>query len=397
MTAPDTHAPIRLLFIIPSLGAGGAERQLCALLRAMDRTRFTVHLAVFYDRGDYDGGELWPEVEGLPGLTIHCMGKRRGLFSHFALARRMVSLVRHIRPQLIHGYLGGNLYALLLSRLVGACYVWGIRRTSADSGKITLKSRLNTKISARLSRLVPLIIFNSRAGRHNHEAMGFRGHRHIVIANGIDVERFHPDGPAGLAWRRQHGLESASPLIGIVGRFHPVKDHDTFLRAMARAVRHHPTLRAVCIGGGSPAGTERLQARARALGIADMVAWTGVSTDMPAAYNALDMLALTSTDEGFPNAVGEAMACGVPCVVTRVGDAEDIVGDAGLVVDVGDAAAVAEAIGTLLDEQPADRAARQERARDRIRARFSTRRLADHTQNALEALVRGDDAKMSRS
>jgi glycosyltransferase involved in cell wall biosynthesis len=314
------------------------------------------------------------------------MHKRQGLSSHLVLVFRMLSLARHIRPRVIHGYLGGNLYALLLSRFTRASCVWGIRRTSADPGKMNWRSRLATRITKWLSYLVQLIIFNSQAGRSNHERMGFRARRHVVIPNGIDVGRFHPDKSAGIAWRMRYDLEIDRPLLGIVGRLHPVKDHDTFLRAVALAIQHHPEMRAVCIGSGSSAG---LQIQEKALGVKGYVYWVGLCTDMPVAYNALDILALTSTDEGFPNVVGEAMASGVPCVVTRAGDAEDIVGNTGLSAAVGDAAGIASAISMLLAESHEARVLRGSAARTRICDNYSVQALAERTQRVLEELVWG--------
>lgn len=383
----EEMSPIRLLIIIPSLGAGGAERQLCELVRAMDRKRFAIHLAVFYDQGEYDGGELWPELESLPGLRIYPLHKRQGLAGHILPLLRLLMLGRRLRPQVIHGYLSGNLHALLLASLLGVGCVWGIRRTSADPDKLGWRSRLVTRAMVPLSRRVALIIFNSWAGRGNHERLGFRGRRHEVIANGIDVTRFRPDPEAGRMQRARWGIEDSCRLVGIVGRLNPVKDHVTFLRAVALACRNRPDLRAVCIGGGPAETGAALKAEAEALGIADRVIWAGVCTDMVSAYNALDVLVLTSTDEGFPNVIGEAMACGIGCIATRVGDAEDIIGDTGLIAGVGDAPALAKAIGLLLNEEAGDQYRRGVKARERICMRFNAETLGRNTENVLEALI----------
>jgi glycosyltransferase involved in cell wall biosynthesis len=380
-------AKTRILFLIPSLVANGAERQLCELVRHMDPDAFEVHVVVFYDPDQCVGGDLTPDLAGLPHVRLHSLHKRRGGAGLLLALPRLLGLVRSIGPELIHGYLDGNLPALMLGWPLGIPRVWGIRASAADPARLRGLPRQLFRTSQWLSRHVDLVIFNSQAGRQSHQATGLRAPNTLVIPNGFDTDRFRPDPEAGARQRQAWGVPAGVPLLGIIGRLAPVKDHPTFLRAAAWISRSRPDVRFVCVGTGPSGYAERLRDQARTLGLAERVLWPGHSGAMAAVYNALTLLVLSSTEEGFPNVIGEAMACGVPCVSTRVGDAALLIGDTGLVADVGDAEALAQAALRLLGETGPERQARAGAAERRIRASFSTRALARNTEAALRGLL----------
>ena len=378
-----------ILFLIPSLVAHGAERQLCELVKHMNRARFEIHVVVFYDPGSYIGGELGSEITALPNVTLHSLHKRRGPIGFLTALPRLLALIQRTNPDILHGYMDGNLPVLLMGRLLRKRIVWGIRRASSDLSKLNRRAlRLGTLL-AQLSRYVDLIIFNSEAGRINHERAGMWGCRALVIPNGFDIQRFTPNPAEGAAQRRAWGVAAEVPLIGIVGRLAPVKDHPTFLRAAARLHQEWPTAQFVCVGNGPGDYTESLKNLAKSLGIADHLLWPGVCDQMSAAYNALSLLVLSSTDEGFPNVIGEAMACGIPCVTTRVGDAALLIGDTGAVTDISDDVGIAVAASRILRESPEARATHAQAIRSRICSMFSVQALASHTEQALLSLLPG--------
>ncbi|HJW34553.1 MAG TPA: DUF2334 domain-containing protein [Holophagaceae bacterium] len=380
-------AKTRVLFLIQSLASGGAERQLSELVRHMDTDRFEVHLAVYYDPGYHNDGKFWPLVEAHPGVKLYSLHKKKGLTGFLTAIPRLFKLARRIRPQVIHGYSDGNPLALLMGKLLGAKVVWGIRRTSSHQSSLNERARRLQKWLIRASHFVDLIIFNSEAGRINHAAMGMKPHRAEVVPNGFDVERFHMNPSKGAEQRQVWGVPGHVPLIGVVGRMNPVKDHPTFIRTAARLSSEWPDARFICIGGGPAAYVESLKAQAQALGIGDKVLFPGTCADMPAAYNALNLLILSSSDEGFPNALGEAMACGVPCVATRVGDAAVLLGNTGLTADIGDDEALAQAAATLLRESEAERSQRALASRQRVSGTFSLEALVQRTENSLLSLL----------
>ena len=382
-----------VLFLIPSLVAHGAERQLCELVKHMNPDSFEIHIAVFYDPGSYIGGELGPEITTLSNVTLHSLHKRRGLTGFLTALPRLLAIIRRTKPDILHGYMDGNLPVLLMGLLLHKRIVWGIRRSSSDLSKLNRRAKALGAVVAQFSRYVDLIIFNSEAGRINYDRMGMRGTRAFVIPNGFDTLRFAPNPADGAAQRRAWGVPAEVPLIGIVGRLAPVKDHPTFLRAAVRLRQEWPAARFVCIGNGPADYTDSLKALAKTLGIADRLLWPGVCDQMNAAYNALSLLILSSTDEGFPNVVGEAMACGIPCVATRVGDAALLLGDTGVVTDVADDVAIAGAVSSILRESPEARAGRARAARSRICSTFSVHALARNTEQALLSLLPGNSSE----
>jgi glycosyltransferase involved in cell wall biosynthesis len=122
------------------------------------------------------------------------------------------------------------------------------------------------------------------------------------------------------------------------------------------------------------------------LGLADRVVWAGFRQNMPAVYGALDVVTLSSSfGEGFPNVVGEAMACGLPCVVTDVGDAALILGDLGWVVPPRSPRALADAWLAALAQEPHPEI--RLRRRRRIEENYNLERMIDRTEQALAALL----------
>jgi glycosyltransferase involved in cell wall biosynthesis len=208
-----------------------------------------------------------------------------------------------------------------------------------------------------------------------------------VVPNGIDTERFRPDPAARLRQRATWGVAADEPVVGLVGRLDPMKDHATAVRAAAALVAREPRLRLVFVGEGPAAYVNEVRALASSLGVGGLVTWAPATRDVAAVYNGFDVLALCSAfGEGFPNAVGEAMGCGVPCAVTDVGDAAWVVGDTGFVAPVGDAAAVARSWAAALDARRADPALGA-RCRARIVTEFSVPALVRRTLAALDGVM----------
>lgn len=384
---PPPAGPLRLLLVARSLEPGGAERQLLDLIRGLDRTRVAPALALLYDRG-----ELRAEAATIPGLVVTPLGKARR-WGVVGPLRRLAALVRASRAQVVYGSLDlANLYALAGGRLGGARVVFGVRSSSMDFAPYGRFAKTLWRLAARASRAADLVIYNSHAGRDFSLAHGFCAANALVIPNGIDTARYVRDAEGGRRVRAEWGLGPRAALVGLVGRLDPMKDHPTFLQAAALVGERFPEARFVCVGGGPRALAEELRALGARLGLEERLVWAGPRRDMTAVYGALDLLALASRGEGFPNVVGEAMACGVPCVVADVGDAARIVGDEGLVVPPGDPAALAAGIARALGEAPGERAARGARCRERIVRQFPLAAMVEATQRALAALAPGTPA-----
>jgi len=380
-SAPDAVAsPLRIAFVIRSLGVGGAERQLAVLAAAL-RARGHAVLVIVY----YDGGLLIEELRQA-GVEVVSL-RKRGRWDLLGPLLRLRRVIRGFGPAIVHGYMpDGNLIALLASRFVRpAMVVWGVRSSHYDFGIYDRLFRLLFWASCRLAGRVDLIIANSVAGLEYHVAHGYPGERCVVIPNGIDTARFRPDAQRRQRQREAWAIPDDAFLIGIVGRLDPMKGHPVFLRAAASTAGRMPNARFVVVGDGAPAYRSELWELASRCGLGERMVWVPNAEDVPAVYNALDlMLSLSTSGEGFPNVIGEAMASGVRCVVTAMGDSARVVGDTGVVVPPGDPEALAEVCVRLAREDggPAARAARQ-----RMQSEFGVDVLARRTEAALQAAL----------
>lgn len=378
---------INVLILIRSLDHGGTQRQLIELVKGLDKTRFAITIMTFYE-----GGGLQFEIAGIAGVTRVSL-RKQGRWDVVPFLWRLTNVVRNVQPQIVHGYAWvANELALGVGKAIGAKVVWGLRASNIDFARYNWLSSWSFRISAWLSRFADMIVVNSYAGRQYHLAHGYNGGRMVVIHNGIDTERFRADREAGGRVRREWGIAAHERLIGLVGRLDPMKDHPTFLRAAALLVRERSDLRFVCVGEGSEPYKRELQSLAQELGLGTRLIWAGARDDMPAVYNALDVATSSSAfGEGFSNVIGEAMACGVPCVVTDVGDSAVIVGDSGQVVPPVHPEALLNGWTRIVDLPAEGWAALSQAARDRIVRRYSAQQLLDTTEAALTDLVSQSD------
>jgi glycosyltransferase involved in cell wall biosynthesis len=238
-----------------------------------------------------------------------------------------------------------------------------------------------------LSRFADLIIANSEAGGRYFAGQGYPTDRIVVIPNGINTELFAPDRAAAQSLRLEWGLSATTPLVGIVARLVPIKDHETFLRAAALVHNVRPDVRFVCVGDGDVTYRRQLLNRTRELGLEAVVRWTGTDHRVTAVMSALDVLCSSSLAEGFSNVVGEAMACGTPCVVTDVGDSASVVADCGIVVPQSSPEALSDAVLSLLALESEQRRLLGMQGRKRIAEHFSVPRLVARTMAALEMVA----------
>jgi glycosyltransferase involved in cell wall biosynthesis len=373
---------MKIVFLIRAMTFGGAERQLVALARGLHARGHDVHVGVFYA-----GGPLEADLHAA-GVPVTVLDKG-GRWDVVGFLVRLARFLKQERPQVFHGYLGvSNSLGVLMRPFHGARVVWGSRASDLDGDRYDWMYRLDGKVERWLARFPDLIIANSNAGREHVVGRGFPKDRTIVIPNGIDTDYFRPDRRSRAEVRARLGVADEDLLVGRVGGVDPQKHYPAVLRAAVAIAKEHPTAGFLCVGTG-PAGYERqLRDLGEDLGLSDRLIWAGPRDDMPAIYNALDVMVSSSAyGEGLPNVVAEAMACGVPCVVTDSGDSAWVVGDTGLVVDRGNPSALAAATIDLLDAVVAktvDHAA----VRRRIVDHLSLANLIAQTEAALQPLVR---------
>ena len=209
--------------------------------------------------------------------------------------------------------------------------VWNIRGSHHILSEEKLLTAATIWIGARLSALPSRIVANSVVSAELHQRrLGFSKHRWTIIPNGFELEKFTPSENARSEVRSELGLPPNTLLIGLIGRYHPVKDHANFLRAAGIFRKHAPDVHFLLAGSGVDGSNAALREQRAALGLLECTHLLGERNDMSRITAALDIASSSSSSEAFPNVIGEAMSCGIPCVVTDVGDSAWLVGDTGL-------------------------------------------------------------------
>jgi glycosyltransferase involved in cell wall biosynthesis len=368
----------KVAFMIRDLNYGGAQRQLITLVKELDKKLFDVTVLCFYSDG------LLQKDLNDHGIPVICLEKR-DRWHMFSFLWNLFKQLKQLNPDVLHGYLSeSNLLTIFFKLFFPSTrIVWGIRDSNISFDSYDWLDRLIFEMECWLSRFVDLVIVNSHAGRTYHLSHGFPDQKMIVIPNGIDTERFKPDRTAGKAIRRAWGISDDKTLIGLIGRLDPMKDHSTFLKAAALLCQERSDVHFVCIGNGPQNYGEELSHLADELGISENILWAGGQSNMPAVYNALDIVCSTSAyGEGFANVIGEAMACEIPCVVTDVGDSAWIVGDTGIVVPANNPEAVKQGLMSVIQRSPTSDNAKTS-IRERIVTQFSVSQLCLKTQTAI--------------
>jgi glycosyltransferase involved in cell wall biosynthesis len=370
----------KVVHVITELTAGGAEEMLLKLLRAGRRAACDVRVVSLTDVGP-----VGIAMSAL-GVPVEALGMRPGRPDPRALAR-IVALLRRERPDVVQTWMyHSDLLGGVAARIVGIPVVWGVRHDASRQDKPL--TRATRRACALLSPWVPArVVFNSEAARRSHARDGYAAAKLVVIPNGFDLARFRPDPAARSALRRELGIPETAPVVALPARYHPDKDHATFVAAAARVLGALPAARFLLCGEGIDATNRTLTAQLEGAGLGGATRLLGNRGDVERVLAAADVACLSSRTESFPNAIGEAMACGVPCVATDCGDVRAIVGDTGLVVPAGDAAALGEGLLELLRAAPAARAARGAAARRRIEETYGLDAVARRFEELQDVVV----------
>ena len=322
-----------------------------------------------------EGGSMGERIKAL-GVPVRDLGMKPGFFPTPDGVRRLAALSRGFRPDVVQGWMyHGNLAATVaaascLPRRVPVA--WGMHHSLNDLGAEKRSTATAIRFGAWLSAVPRRIVYVSGVSADQHEAFGYRSDRRMVIPNGFDCDKLKPDLGAYAGVRTDLGLAEGTPLVGSFARYHPMKDHANFLAAAGLLTRRNPETHFLLAGRDVDASNNDLAARASALGLKGRVHLLGERNDVPRLAAALDVASSSSAyGEAFPIVIGEAMACGVPCVVTDVGDSAWLVGDTGRVVPPRDPAALADAWWDVLRMGREARTVLGERARGRVKQNFS--------------------------
>ena len=356
---------IKVVHIITDLCAGGAQMMLYKLLTLSDRNLFDPVVISLMDKG-----RLSDRIEALdvPVYAIEISSDKPSIGS----ISRLISTVRQLQPDLLQGWLShGNIAAQLAGIFLLKPVLWNVRHLALSKLDAKARTLKISQLLAYLSYLPQKIIYNSKLGAYQHEQIGYRKNKTIIIANGFDTKILVPSLEAKVLIRAELNLAKDTFIIGLFGRYDPVKNHPGFLKAAKLLLETHPETHFILAGEEIDYNNNILCKLIDNLDLYKHVHLLGVRQDIPTLTAAIDIATSASFTEGFANVVGEAMACGVPCVVTDVGDSAWIVGDTGIVIKPRDSQALCKAWLELIDIGTEARYKLGVKARQRIEENYS--------------------------
>jgi glycosyltransferase involved in cell wall biosynthesis len=366
---------MKVVFLCYSLHVGGTERQISVLAKGLQHLGHEIVVVVFHA-----GGALERDLIEC-GIRIIDL-KKNDRWDILFFFRRVVNEISLLTPDIIYSFLSTpNILAVLLKPFfMGTKMVLGVRSSKVNLDLYDWLYGLAYRVECFLARFADIIICNSSAGIEYAADHGFPQKLMTVIPNGIDLNVFRPDLGARQRLRDEWGISNEEVLIGLVARLDPMKDHPTFLHAAAMLAQERGNVRFVCVGDGSNPYKSQLASLASSLNLDNRLKWINSRLDMPSVYNAFDIACSSSIGEGFSNTIIEAMACGVPCVVTDVGDSALIVRGTGVVVPYSSPLEFCAAFELLLNQISPELAIASRRS---IKERYSNERLVAKTMDVL--------------
>lgn len=358
-----------VVHVITDLQVGGAELALYRLAREL-QSRGVAQRVVSLRSGGPVGSRL--VAAGIPVEYLGMAGLASLPMAVLGLRRRL----RAWSPDVVQTWMyHADLVGGLAARLARCREVyWGIRQSDLQPPAVKRSTRAVARACALLSRALPTAaICASSASVDAHRRFGYRCPM-IVVPNGIDV----PDAvPPTQAARAGLGFAATGPVLGRVARFDPQKDFPTLLAAVRLLADEWPCLGLALCGPGCDESNAALAELIEAAGVRPHVVFLGTRSDVDRVYAACDVVVSSSSAEGFPNVVAEAMAAGVPVIATDAGDSALIIDDADRIVPVRSAEALAAAVAKLLRAEVADRRSLGERDRARVQEHYSITTMAD--------------------
>ncbi|MCW3101011.1 MAG: putative Phosphatidylinositol alpha-mannosyltransferase [Chthonomonadaceae bacterium] len=375
---------IKVVHIITGLKVGGAETMLCKLVTRLSSPEVTHEVVSLGLVGPL--GERIRQA-GVPVVALNMRPNRVDPRPVLKLAKWL----RRKQPDVIVTWLyHADLVGGIANKLAGDFpLAWNVRRSFMDRETLKRSTFFLGRLCCRLSHVIPhRILCCSKSGMEEHVRLGYDSAKMEIIPNGFDTEIFRPNPSARTSVREELGLPENTLLIGMLGRYHPMKDHENLIHAATMLVKAHPDVHFVCAGANITWQNPELAHRLRSADLCSNFHLLGTRADIPTLTAALDVATLSSrSGEGFPNVIGEAMACGIPCVVTDVGDSGYIVGETGVVVAARSPVALQSGWERLLALPLEERYRLGAQARLRIQTEFSLDAIVTRYEQFFKEMV----------
>lgn len=358
-----------IVHIITGLTQGGAENALYRLV-ALEPDPAKVWVICLSEEA------LFTEPLRALGVGVTCLDFHPRLISPLKFWR-MLRMLRHLRPKIVQTWMyHADLLGGIAARLAGAPVCWGIRFSTFSQDQSTRPTQVIARLCGWLSHIVPArIISNSHRAIEPHRNLGYAD-RFRVVPNGIELDKWRPHPKRRNEIRRHLHLTSDAFVFAHAGRGDPQKDHKTLALAFNQLAGVLPQAHLLLCGRRLFPGDPYFEALPFSTEARRRVLALGPRNDLAEIWSAADGFVLSSAyGEGFPNVLAEAMACGLPCISTDVGDAGMIIGDTGWIVPHSRPDQLAEAALALASMNPSEYARIARAARQRILENFAAEEM----------------------
>lgn len=374
----------KVMHIINGLDAGGAESVLARIVaHNANSTELRQVVISLMNEGVY-GADI-----RATGTRLYTLGLCRGVSGLPAGIIKLTRIMRSEKPDAVMSWLYHSDFITTVATFFSGVglrrLAWNIRCAEMDLKQYGESTRLVFKCLGAMSSFPAIVAVNSRAGKKHHAKNGYKPKLWAYLPNGFDCDEWKPDNTLRNTLRSELQVRRETSLIGMVARKDPAKDHSTLFKALEICSQRGRDIHLVLVGRE----TESLPIP---FAIHKNVTALGLRRDVAKIVPGFDIAVLSSTfGEGFPNVVGEAMACGVPVVGNDVGDVAEIVGDTGKTVPLASAGKMADAICELLDEPNEAKQARRAAARQRILEHYSLQSMNTNYRSLWNALAAKQD------
>lgn len=362
---------MKIIHIIASLNVGGAETMLKRLIES-DPASIPNTMVVSLTSLGVIGESLRNQ-----DVKVHALNLTPSVFKIPIVLWQLVKLIRQYQPQIVQtwmyhaDFLGG-----LAARWAGSCAVmWGIHSTAIPQGPLSITFWL-VRLCAICSYIIPhRIICCAQSAKIAHIKLGYVAHKMTVIANGYDFSIFDRHSNSRAKARLELGFDDDETVIGVVGRFDPLKDYHNFVTAASKLAAKRDNVRFLMIGPNIEWSNSTLHGWIEGYGLTKKFQLVGAQPDVPYFLSAMDIFCLSSVNEAFPNVVVEAMAMGLPCVVTRAGDVAGILGGDDFIVPVKDSVSLADALLRMCGLSPEARMNLGKKGSKKVREEYDIKNI----------------------
>ena len=358
----------RILFIINSFKVGGAEKALYNLIKWINKDKFDVLVVTLVKQNS-----PFFNFDKIDSIELSSVNLKMD-FLFLRELYRLYRLVKEFNPDIVQTWLyHTDLIGGVIAKFCGVKKIyWGVRSSELVGGNSKLSLRIVRWLCGMFSYFVPTkVICNSNSGIRSHLRLGYSRKKMALVHNGFDTSQFYPDLVARENYRSKLGIDKNVKIIGMVARFDPLKNQLGFVDVIEKLAKKYSNFVVIMIGTNVNYDNEVLTKKIKLADLDRFFLLLGERNDVAALMCSFDFLVCPSLAEAFPNVIGEAMACEVPCIAYDVGDCGEIIGDTGIVCSKNEESKLVLAVSDFLALSDQELLGLGKAARKRVIERFT--------------------------